>query len=423
MQLNFAFFQDKALPIFVMSLFVLFVVMLPRYTEISKTWYVLLILTALFYLILNLKELKDTTLLERTFFAVVIVNFLWIAFTFYVNGEPGRGASFVWGRHFYLLFFIPLFFMFRRIEIPDKLVVLALFVSILVSLTDILIDIAQGIDHRLQGTNPNAFGPIQLCMSGILLFYFIKRPESLIRWLALSGFIFGIANVIFSKSRNTWITLAVLSIFFMIYLARSQSAWKRMTLITAITLLFFGSYLLPIVKDRIDQSIVSINSYLATDDYLDASRTTSIGVRLELWKTGWYIFLENPLLGVGVGGFKPAARANSERYQINESVHRYKYVHNQYVAALATRGAPGLVLLLLVLCLPIYIAMSQKAFEHETGFSHFSIILVCLNYVIGNLAEDHFETKAATMFISLILALLLAKISPGKERQASESNS
>lgn len=423
MQLNFAFFPNKALPIFVTSLFVLFVVMLPRYTDTAKTWFVLLILTALGYLILNLKQLKDTTLLERTFFTVVIVNFLWIALTFYVNGEPAGGASFVWSRHFYLLFLIPLFFMFRRIEIPDKLIVLAMFVSILVSLTDILIDIAQGIDHRLQGTNPNAFGPIQLCMSGILLVYFIKRPESLMRWPALAGFIFGIANVIFSKSRNTWFTLAILSIFFVIYLSRSQLAWKKLAVIAAITLLFFGSYLLPIVKARVDQSIVNINRYLATDDYRDASRTTSIGVRLELWKTGWHIFLENPLLGVGVGGFKPAARANSERYQVNEAVHRYKYVHNQYLAALATRGVPGLVLLLLVLCLPIYIAMSQKAFAFEIGFSHLSIILVCLNYVIGNLAEDHFETKPATMFFSVILALLLARISPCRGGQASESNS
>jgi len=422
MHLNFAFFHNKALPIFVTSLFVLFVVMLPRYTDIAKTWFVLLILTALGYLILNLKQLKDTTLLERTFFTVVIVNFLWIALTFYVNGEPEGGASFVWSRHFYLLFLIPLFFMFRRIEIPDKLIVLALFVSILVSLTDILIDIAQGIDHRLQGTNPNAFGPIQLCMSGILLFYFIKRPESLMRWLALAGFILGIANVIFSKSRNTWVTLAILSIFFVIYLTRSQSAWKRIAVIAAITLLFFGSYLLPIIKARVDGSIININLYLATDDYLDASRTTSIGVRLELLKTGWHIFLENPLLGVGVGGFKPAARANSERYQVNEAVHPYKYVHNQYVASLATRGVPGLVLLLLVLCLPIYIALSQKAFEQETGFAHLSIILICLNYVIGNLAEDHFETKAATMFISVMLALLLARISVEKSRQGENSN-
>ena len=415
--------RKKLFTAVVTSLFVLFVVMLPRYTDTAKTWFVLLLLTALGYLILNLKQLKDTTLLERTFFTVVIFNFMWIAFTFYINGEPGRGASFLWGRHFYFLFLIPLFFMFRRIEIPDKLIVLALLVSILVSLTDILIDIAQGIDHRLQGMNPNAFGPIQLCMSGILLFYFIKRPESLMRWLALAGFLFGIANVVFSKSRSTWLTLAVLSIFFVIYLSRSQSAWKRIAVITAITLMFFGSYLLPIVKARVDKSIVNINNYLATDDYRDASRSTSIGVRLELWKTGWHIFLENPLLGVGVGGFKPAARANSERYQVNEAVHRFKYVHNQYIASLATRGIPGLVLLLLILCLPIYIAMSQKAIEHETGFVHLSIVLVCMNYVIGNLAEDHFEGKSATMFISVILALLLARISPGRGRQASESNS
>ena len=404
-----------------LALFVLFVVMLPRYTDTAKTWFVLLIVTALGYLVLNSRQFKATTLLERTLFAVIMLNFLWIAFTFYANGEPGMGAAFVWGRHFYFVFLIPLFFLFRRVGMPDSLIVLGLSCSALVSLVDILIYLAQGIDHRHQGMNPNGFGPIQLCMAGILFFYFIRRSDNVFRWVALAGSVFGIANVIFSKSRNTWMTLAVLSIFFAIYLARSQPAWKKMTLGAAIALLISGSYLLPIVKARVDQSIKSVSNYFATDDYRDTSRLSSIGVRLELWKTGWHIFLENPLLGVGVGGFKPAAQANSERYQINQVVHRYKYVHNQYLATLATRGVPGLVLLLLVICLPVYIAMSQKAFEHESGFAHLSIMFMCMTYIIGCLAEDHFETKPATMFVTVMLALLLARISPGRFESTSGS--
>lgn len=50
MQLSFVFTRDRALPILVMALFVLFVVMLPRYTDTEKTWFSLLIVTALGYI-------------------------------------------------------------------------------------------------------------------------------------------------------------------------------------------------------------------------------------------------------------------------------------------------------------------------------------------------------------------------------------
>lgn len=426
MNLDIHVIREKSLTVLVTSLLVLFVVMLPRYTDTAKTWYVLLILTALGYLIFNFKQLKDTTLLERAFFAAIVANFVWIAFTFYINGEPDRGASFVWGRHFYLLFLIPLFFLFRKIDIPDKVIVPALLLSVLVSFTDILVDIAQGIDHRWQGMNMNAFGPVQLCLSGILFFYFLKKSEKPARWLILIGFTLGLATIVFSKSRNTWMTFIVLCIFFVFYLARSQSFWRKSSIALGILLLLSSSYFLPIVKDRVDYAVEDIASYFIDDHDQEDFRLSSIGERFELWKTGWKIFLDNPLLGVGVGGFDNAARTNADRYQFSSILrNKYdhnKYLHNQYIAALATRGLPGLIFFLMVIGMPIYIAISYKSSARTNGTTALSIILICLIYIIGSFAEDHFEGKSATMFTSVLLALLLARISPGKPGKDSVTN-
>ncbi len=411
MQLDLSIIKNKAIPFVGTTLFVLFVVMLPRYTDTAKAWFVLLILLALVYLLFNLRQLRQTSSAERLFFSVVIVNFLWIALCYYANGEPGRGASFLWSRHFYFLFLVPLYFLFRKIEISDRIILLSLFASIALSLGDILLALAQGIDHRRQGMNPNGFGPIQLFLSGILLFYFLEKPEKSLRWLALAGALMGLSTVVFSMSRNTWVTTIILSILLVFYLARSLTFWKKLGIVLCLVLVFVSSYLLPIVKSRVDQGVASFNAYFANDDYRHESRQTSVGVRFELWKTGWKIFLENPVLGVGLGGFKVLAEENSERYQVNEIVHNYKYLHNQYIAALATRGFPGLVLFLLVMSIPIYIAMSTKSQERESRVARMSIILLCLIYLIGCLAEDHFEAKSATMFVAVILPLLLARIS------------
>jgi O-antigen ligase len=418
MQSRFQLSREQVPVILVTALFALFVVMLPRYTDTAKTWYALLILGATVFLACNWRELARTNRLERLFFAVLILNFAWIAFCYYANGEPGRGASFVWGRHFYLPFLIPLFFLFRRYSISDGTIVLILVCSVVVSLADISIDLFREADHRQQGMNPNKFGPIQLCLSGMLFFYVLKLPSGTWRRLALAGLVIGLPTVILSLSRTTWVTLAALSVFFVFYLGhRTLPVGKKLLLASAILVLIAGSYAVPMVKDRVDKASLHFSEYIASDDYRDIARETPIGTRVELWKTGWKIFLENPLSGVGVGGFRLMAKENWERYQVNPKVRRFKYVHNQYIAALATRGFPGLLLFLLLMTLPLYIAMTHRAPDHKSEVARLSLMFICLTYLIGCLTEDHFEGKSATMFVSVFVALLLARLSPGDSGQ------
>lgn len=105
------------------------------------------------------------------------------------------------------------------------------------------------------------------------------------------------------------------------------------------------------------------------------------------------------------------AGANWEQYQVNKVVGNFAYAHNQYLVALATRGLPGLTLFLLFMTLPIYIAMKHKSADAEDEVARLSLISICLAYLVGCLGEDHFETQPAIMFVSLFLALLLARIS------------
>ena len=60
-----------------------------------------------------------------------------------------------------------------------------------------------------------------------------------------------------------------------------------------------------------------------------------------MWKEAYHVFFDRPLLGAGVGGVKPMVEANRDRYQTSELVSENKYVHNNYLAALATRGIPA----------------------------------------------------------------------------------
>lgn len=410
--------RPQLLQTFVTALFALLILSLPRYTETAKIWYFLLILCALAFTLIRPGELKSTSRTERIFFCALLGNFAWIAFCYYANGEPGRGASFLWGRHFYLLFIIPLYLLFRSSPVADRILLPVLLGSVSISLIDILVDLAQGVDHRLQGMNPNAFGPIQLCLSGMLLLYALHSDERWSKYLAAIGAALGFATVILSLSKNTWLTFFALSFLAFCYLTRRLALWKQVGVVALLVAMLCSSYLLPLVKIRIDYGLASVADYFASDDYRDDSRLGSFGTRMELWKAGWKMFLENPVLGVGVGGFQVNARENSERYRVNDVVHRFKYVHNQYLAALATRGVPGLMFLLSILILPVYVAMSFKSQDRAARLSKWSILLICLVYLFGCVFEDHFEGKSATMFFGTMIPLMLARISRAESQRA-----
>jgi len=220
-----------------------------------------------------------------------------------------------------MLFLMPLFFMLRRISISGRTIVLVIFCSVLVSFADIGLDLLQGVNHRKQGMNPNAFGPVQLCLSGMLFFYALKLPSGRLRKLAFAGFLIGLSTVILSLSKSTLITLAVLNVFFVFYLARSTvPVWKKLAVASVILMLIAGSYAVPMVKQRIDEVGRDIGNYFASENYRDTARKSSFGIRMELWKTGWNIFLENPITGVGVGGFKVPVPAVAEAAALHRDV-------------------------------------------------------------------------------------------------------
>ncbi|MFT5741123.1 MAG: O-antigen ligase [Gammaproteobacteria bacterium] len=417
---GFNFIQNNRFTGFISLVFALFIVLFPRFTELSKPFYVLLILTGTFYLLVNLKQLKETRLSERLFFIVILLNFGWIAFSFYINKDPTSSDSFLWGRQVFFVFLIPLFLMLRYANISEKTIVLSIFASVLLTLGDISIDLANDIEHRYQGMNPNGFGPIQLSLCGVLLFSAIWGSDKRIRALALVGAVLAMITVILSYSRGTWLAIPFLTVFLIFYLVKSYSIGVKIVSVMVILLILSSSYALPVVKFKIDKSFTNITGYLASDDYRDEIRGESSGTRLELWRAAWQMFLDKPVTGIGIGGIQKMNRDNWKEYEVHQSVQNYIYVHNQYIATMATRGIPGLILFLLLLALPIYIAVSQQSSDNQSKQARLSIIFITITFAIGNLVEDHYETKPAIMFITVFIPVLLAKLQFQKNNSETE---
>ena len=104
---GFSISRNQLAGAIVTSMFALYVILLPRFTYSAKVMYVLLILTAFGYLAFNIRQIRQTSRLERAFFVVMVANFSWIVVTFYLSGKPSASDSFIWSRHVYMYYRYP----------------------------------------------------------------------------------------------------------------------------------------------------------------------------------------------------------------------------------------------------------------------------------------------------------------------------
>jgi hypothetical protein len=113
---------------------------------------------------------------------------------------------------------------------------------------------------------------------------------------------------------------------------------------------------------------------------------------------GWKIARENLLYGVGAGDVKTAFE---DFYQSHNSPLKEKWrrrAHNQFLTFMISFGLPGLVICLMSLVAPLFLAGRQRSFL-AAGF----FILVMLSM----LSEDTLETSVGATFVAFFYALFV----------------
>jgi hypothetical protein len=121
-------------------------------------------------------------------------------------------------------------------------------------------------------------------------------------------------------------------------------------------------------------------------------------MRLEYWKTGLQIFMDNLILGVGSGDIQTAFNT---QYEINNSHLKPQFrlrAHNQFITTLATFGLIGIVLFGWFLFYPM---LKTKSYASFLYLSFFLIILVSL------ITEDTLDTQIGITFFAFFNTLLI----------------
>ena len=225
---------------------------------------------------------------------------------------------------------------------------------------------------------------------GLLIasFYYFKenrlKPKMLILCLALL-FLFALS---ISKVRASHLAFIALSPL----IAYNLLGQRHIFRVAAISILMVGALLLsPVVQHRLDQTMNNLRLY--SEGYL----RTGVGVRFHSWKGALRIFLKNPLIGTGTGGYQLAM----EEFSVPALQEiKFSHPHNSFLHMAANHGIVGLISLGWLLAIMLKVGWKHR--RATVGFSIFSYGLVLL---ISSLTDTQILASQMGMLFALFMGL------------------
>lgn len=337
------------------------------------------------------------------FFAVALVSFLLTDLSESGYKRLGRYARF--------LLVVPLYFILRRAQPSAGAlwygVTCGALLAGLVAMDQVWWQILLGAEGRAHGTvNPIIFGNMSLLLAALSLAslgYFAQQHRALVV-LPLLSTVMGMAASFLSGSRGGWLALPALAVVFLWYARRRMQAWQYLAIGGGLIILCAVVYYAPqsSVRTRIDSASQEFSDYFSKHLV-----STSIGARLEMSKAALLVFREHPLLGAGMGGFARETQELIGAGRLDASIAAFNHPHNEYVAALATRGMVGLASLLLLfgIVAKFFYDLTQQA-QARTRMFGLAGLIVVVCYAHFGITGDTFDRTLPITFFTFLVAVL-----------------
>ncbi len=388
----------NAIAIFILATIFLF-------WDASRAVYVLLSLAALGFVV----KYRPRMPRDHRLYSWPIIGYVGAtALSFLFNGLPDGGGGGIVSRFFLLLIAIPLTSIFYLSFNPKRNVWIKFAVGCMVMGGLALVDILfLDINRAGGGHNPAAFGFIALAMTSVVIASYHRfsrvRFGRVVFFLAI---LMGVCAMILSGTRTSGLaSLVVLVIAVFFYLDR-HSLFKRflfaLTLIVGIAIV---SSSLPIVGKRTDQIVEMLTSYVEGQEQTEFN---SFRYRVELWKLGWHVGLENKIIGYGHGNARRMIKDYVQRNPHFKPLENMAHIHNQFLQTFAMSGLIGLFsFLALIIChLWIFTKYLGKRYSLEVRCLALSGLLLLVSYLIKSIPGVPFYGKGYLMMYGFASATI-----------------
>jgi O-antigen ligase len=263
--------------------------------------------------------------------------------------------------------------------------------------------------ERAEGTtNPIQYGNISLvlgmlCLAGIGWATQQRRSAFWITLLII-GALCGMLGSVFTGSRGSWIALP----FCLAVLYWGSTLKKGYGIVGLIVLaaVLIALYLIPrtAVKERITRAISE------TSTYLDKHQTdTSIGARLEMWRTGVLLVKERPSLGWGKEGYMNRVNELIAEGKVDAVTRQHSHLHSEYLDAWVKRGVPGLAVTLIAYLIPLILFARQfKTGNITTQPSALAGLVLVSAYIVFGFTQAFLTHNNGVMLYVFSVAILWA---------------
>ena len=232
--------------------------------------------------------------------------------------------------------------------------------------------------HHIWAGNLNAIG---LYVSSCLLL-FSPRHRTLPRSIFVLLFLaLCVISALISTSRTAWLGILVtmaISAYFIIQHKRTYLLAALSVMTGCVILYLFNN----IVHTRINQIFIDLSLFFS------GVTTTSIGLRLLMWKAALEMFISNPFFGVGPGDYKSTIAAFVSSGRFPESILMFNQPHSMYLFTLAISGLAGLSALFFIFYKILSLSKHLIGPLRRDRIFGFLALSVLIHFMVAGLTES-----------------------------------
>jgi O-antigen ligase len=252
------------------------------------------------------------------------------------------------------------------------------------------------------------FGDLALVLGllSILSLHWCREDSNAVVSLKVVGLAAGVFSSIASGTRGGWIAIPVSFAIWLYFLREKLPKSVRWAAILTLIIVVAAIALSPTSQRRL------IQLYEEFAD-LPINMDSSLGLRLQLWKASWLLFLEHPFTGIGPEQFDRFLPLLSDAGIITQAASEIGLaeIHSEIMMRSAALGLPGLAAILAIHVVPFILFASEirSAEIHKRRAAVMGICLVA-SFVLFGLTVEIYNLKMTVTFYSMTLSLLLSVV-------------
>ncbi len=222
--------------------------------------------------------------------------------------------------------------------------------------------------------------------------YFFRESERSPRRV-LFGFLMAayFLHLVIIESRGGHMAFAVLSPL-IIYNVLPRRSMKWTVLIYC--LLIAAMLASPIARHRVERTVEQIHEHFTAEESVVWGKSYTKGLdRIYMWRWAVDLFLENPLLGVGTGGYQKAMLAGGAEVGV-------AHPHNNFLHMAVSYGVLGIAAFIW-----LFLTLLKTGWRHRQNAVGFFTLSSTLVLLIGGMTETHMLDAGGAFLLAVTAGL------------------